>query len=206
MKVREQLKKAGLSIFRPWDLMRLFKVSEVAAIFFVYRNTKKGFLIRLKKSRSGSLYAFSDNFPNHYVVANSLYEPSYLSFDTAMSFHGIIPETIYTLTSATTKTTRHFEVEGVGYSYFRIQRRLFTGYTPIKYNATMILMADPEKAVADYLYFVDLKKRELNDERMNLKHLNRKKMTGYMDLFGRPRMSCLLRELYADTRKNSGIK
>lgn len=201
MKVGQQFKKTGILIFRPWDLMRFFKVSEASANFFVYRNTNKGFLIRLKKSRNGSLYSFSDNLPNQYLVANCLYEPSYISFDTAMSFHGIIPETIYTLTSATTKTTRSFEIEGVNYKYFRIKRCLFTGYKPIRYKNTTILMADPEKAIVDYLYFINLKKRDMTYERINLKNLNRKKAIAYANLFGRSGVLNLLEELYAGTRK-----
>ena len=36
-----------------------------------------------------------------YLFAESIYSPSYLSFDFALSFHGLIPETVYSYTSAT---------------------------------------------------------------------------------------------------------
>lgn len=205
IKVGRQFKRTGILIFRPRDLMRFFNVSESAANFFVYRNTNKGFLIRLKKSRNGSLYSFSDNLPSQYLIANCLYEPSYISFDMAMSFHGIIPETVYAITSATTKTTRSFEIEGMNYKYFRIKRSLFTGYKPIKYKNTTILMADPEKAVADYLYFIDLKKRDMSYERINLKNLERKKLTAYVNFFRRPGMLILLGKLYANAGKRPGF-
>lgn len=205
IEIRKKLREKGLLIFRPWDIMQLFGVSKSAVGFIVYRNAKKGLLVRLKKSQAGSLYALADHLPNQYSIANRLYEPSYISFDTALSFHGIIPETIYSITSATAKATREFEVEGIRYKYFRIKKQVYTGYIPIKYKDTTILMAEPEKALADYLYFVDLKKRTLSYERIDLRRIKRTKLNRYIKLFERPGIFELLGKIYADFRKPTRI-
>ena len=36
-----------------------------------------------------------------YLLAGSIYGPSYISFEYALSFYGLIPEAVYTVTSAT---------------------------------------------------------------------------------------------------------
>ena len=187
------------------DLVRLFGVSKAAASFFVHRNTRKGLLVRLKKSRKGSLYALADNMPDQYVIANRLYEPSYISLDTALSHYGLIPESIYGITSVVPKTTRTFKVQGVAYYYFRVKKEVYTGYQPIKYGSTVILMAEPEKALADYLYFVDLKKRGLHYERLDLKKVNRTKLMNFVKLYKKKGMLKLVEKIYAEYRKPKRI-
>lgn len=203
--VQKKLKEKGLLIFRLWDLVRLFGVSKAAVESFVYRNVKRGLLLRLKKSPEGGLYVVMDNLPNQYLIANRIYEPSYISFDTALSFHGIIPESIYSITSATTKATREFEIMKIVYNYLLIKKEVYTGYRPIRYRNSVILMADAEKALADYLYFVDLKKRGLHYERIDLKKIKRNKLIKYIKLFERPRMLELMEQIYADFRKPKRI-
>lgn len=198
--VRAKIKERKLLIFTPYDLVRLFRVSPIAANFFVFRNARKGLLTRLKKSQKGSLYCLADNLPNQYLIANRIYEPSYISFDTAMSFYGIIPETIYTITSATTKATREFKANNIRFTYYRIKKPVYTGYRPIKYLNETVLIAEPEKALADYFYFIALKKRQLNYERLNLKNIRKNKLVKFARLFNRPRVLKLINQLYADTR------
>jgi len=203
--VRKKIREKNLPIFTAFDIVRIFKVSPVAARFFVFRNTRKGFLIRLKKSQKGSLYCFAGDIPNQYVIANRIYEPSYISFDSALSFYGIIPESVYTITSATTKATREFKINNINFAYFKIKKIGYTGYTMKKYLNEMIFIAEPEKALADYLYFVDLKKLQLSYERLNLRGLKKRKLVAFVKLFNRPRMLESVEEIYAEFRKSPRI-
>lgn len=201
IEIQKKLLESGLKIFSKLEFMRLIDASQVSSQKLLERYTQKGVFVRLK----GGVYALKMNFPSGYLIANRLYQPSYISFDTALSYHGIIPETIYSSTSATTKITREFGVAGVAYDYHRIKKEVYTGYKPIKYHDTVILIAEPEKALADYLYFVDIKKREMHYERMDLRKINRKKLIKYIKLFGRPRMLDLMDKIYAESRKSQRI-
>lgn len=198
---RNRVTEKGLTVFSPYDVERLFKVSSIAVNFFVFRNTKKGLLVRLKKSQKGSLYCLADKQPSQYLMANRIYEPSYISFDTALSFYGIIPETIYTITSATTKATREFKISNNHFRYHKIKKSAYTGYRPMKYLNETILMAEPEKALVDYLYFVSLKKRQLSYERLNMKNIKKNKLMRMVKLFNRPGILNLIKQIYADFRK-----
>jgi len=199
--LQDILKEKGLIIFSTRDLRLLLGISRPAAYRLLWRYEKKGHVIKLRRG----LYALKNNFPPSYLVANKLYKPSYISFDTALSFNGIIPETIYSVTSATTRLTREFASAGIAYNYHRIKKDAYTGYKPIKYLGVTILMAEPEKALADYLYFVELKKRGLHYERLNLKIIDKAKLISYLKLFNRPKMLDLMDKIYADFRKPKRI-
>lgn len=196
-KVIRRLKEKKMILFTPLEFKRVFGVSNWACQWFIKTHTKEGDFLKL---RSG-LYMLADYPANHYLIANRLYGPSYISFDTALSFYGVIPETIYAITSANTRGTREFKVGDVSFFYHKLKKGVYTDYKPIKYLDTTILIAEPEKALADYLYFVALKKRGLHYERLDLKKIKKAKLLDYVKLFKRPKMIKLVKKIYAEFRK-----
>ncbi len=144
-----KLKGKRLLLFTNADVQRVFGVSKIAAIFLLHRYAKKGLISRLKRG----MYAFPDMPPPDSYIANKLYEPSYVSLESALSYHQVIPETVYEITSVTTKATRRFSVLGKVYSYRRVKRTVFTGYAVQKQKRFGFIIADPEKAFVDSLYF-----------------------------------------------------
>jgi len=199
--LQKELKKRGLKIFSTREFRLLMGVSQAAAYRLLWRYEKQQILVKLRRG----LYGLKDDLPSSFLIANRLYQPSYISFDTALSYHHVIPETIYSVVSATTKATREFRASGVIYKYHCIKKTAYTGYKPVKYMGMVILMAEQEKALADYLYFVDLKKRALSYERIDVKRIKRGKLLKYVKLFRRPRMLELIGKVYADARKYQRI-
>lgn len=195
-KVVTKLREKKMVLFTPLEFKRVFGVSDWACHWFIKTYTKKGVFIKLRRG----LYTLADFPANQYLIANRLYEPSYISFDTALSFYGIIPETIYVITSATPKITREFKVENVRYVYHKLKKSVYAGYRPIKYLDTTILIAEPEKAFADYLYFVALKRRSLQYERIDLKKINKANLVEHIKLFKRPKMNKLVKKIYAESK------
>lgn len=195
--VQEKLIKNKLNLFTLIEFRRLFNTTETAAKKFTERYVKKGFFVRLKKS----IFIIKTIPPSSYLIANKLYESSYVSFDAALSFYGIISETIYAITSATPKATREFKANNSLFTYQKIKREAYTGYRLIKYLGETIFMAEPEKALADYLYFIDLGKRKLEYERLDLSKIKKAKLLNYVKLFKRPQMQNLVKQIYADFRK-----
>ena len=127
-------------------------------------------------------------------MANKLYAPSYVSFEYALSYYNIIPEAVYAVTSATTKPTREFKSLGLSFMYHTLQREFFQGYHPEKIQNTLVLIADPEKSVIDYLYLQSLRKKSSLD-RFSLKGCSRSKLMRYARLFHKPKLVRLLKEL-----------
>lgn len=186
----QKLNSNGLNIFTPLDIMRLTGKSEVAVRFSLHRYAKKGVLIRLKKG----LYALRAKIPGEFEIANRLYIPSYVSLEYALSFYKLIPETLYTVTSITTKATREFTVSNIAYQYNKIKNELFFGYEPVRKDNVTVLIATPEKAFLDFMYFVSLKKKPMN-ERINIKLLDRHKVFSYAEKFKRDGVIKLIRGL-----------
>jgi predicted transcriptional regulator of viral defense system len=118
----------------------------------LYRWTKKGLLIKLKQG----LFTFPEykNKPDYALhFANRIYKPSYISLHTALSFYGMIPESVVQITSVSPLKTASFINAFAQYSYRTIKSGLMFGYQskPMA-DDRILLMATPEKALLDLLY------------------------------------------------------
>ncbi|MBU2055896.1 MAG: type IV toxin-antitoxin system AbiEi family antitoxin domain-containing protein [Proteobacteria bacterium] len=154
---------------------------------------KKGHLIRLKNG----LYAFSRDKEKLQGegIAFLLYQPSYLSLETALAWYGFIPEIVYAYTSITAKTTRTFENACGRFIYRHVKSELFWGYVQMNTDHGPYLLAEPEKALLDYFYLnlsridneEDFENIRLNEEEME-KTLDKGKLIKYLDAFGVKKM------------------
>jgi predicted transcriptional regulator of viral defense system len=97
------------------------------------------------------------------ALANALYRPSYLSCEWALSFHGLIPESVPVFTSVTSRPPQRFHNDIGEFSYRNVKRELFFGYQPVQLSGRSVLVATPEKAILDYFH---LSRGEWTTERM----------------------------------------
>lgn len=100
------------------------------------------------------LYETDRNAPGQ-CLAGAIYGPSYLSFDYALSVYGLIPEAVYTYTSATfgKKKRKEYVNEFGRYSYRDIPSDAYPLEIVIKdEGGYSYLMATQEKALCDKLY------------------------------------------------------
>jgi len=173
-----EIKKKNIKLFTPFDVQSFLGRSKIAVRFLMHRLKKQGYIESIKRG----IFKLSDEAVPDLYIANKLYEPSYLSLEFALSYHGIIPEAVYEITSVTTKATRRFETLGKVYSYKKITRRAFTGYSIQKQNNLGFAIADPEKAFVDLTY-LRLRKRKQLLSRFDKKKLNPTKTLRYAKLF-----------------------
>lgn len=190
LQVEWAIRRRGLRLFSPLELQRLLGISAIAARFLVHRYAKRGVFLKLRNG----LYCLAEPPPSELAIANRLYEPSYLSFEFALSYYHMIPEAAYVMTSATSRPTRVLTAMGKTFEYHRLKRQAFTGYEPVKVGTETVLMATPEKALVDTLYFVYLKKKSFSD-RLDLRILHWKRAASYIRLFGHRSLQELLRGL-----------
>jgi len=174
----EKLQEIDLKIFTPKDLQVLFGVSQRAVAGFLNYNLKKGVFVRFRQG----LYGLKNVYVNDFYLANMVYSPSYVSLETALSFYNLIPETVYAVTSATTKPTREFEVLNRLFEYRKIKSEAYSGYQPQVIDGQTVFLATPEKAVADFLYFVFLGKKNFND-RLRLDQIKAEELRKNIKLF-----------------------
>ena len=114
------------------------------------RMVKKGDYIPIIKG----LYETDGTVPG-YVLAGSIYGPSYLSFEFALSYYGLIPEAVYVFTSATyeKRKQKRYETPFGVFTYRDVPSNVYSdGIRFEREDAYFYQIASPEKALCDKLY------------------------------------------------------
>lgn len=100
------------------------------------------------------LYETDKNVPGH-LLAGSIYGPSYISFEYALRFYGMIPEAVYTITSATfeKRKKKKYETAFGTFTYRDVPSAAFPlNIRLIQEGSYFYRIAEPEKALCDQLY------------------------------------------------------
>ena len=114
----------------------------------------KGVIVRVKKG----LYIFGSEYRerpySREILANLLYGPSCVSCEYALSYYGLIPERVETVTSVTSKRNKTFTTPVGVFSYHALpQASLSIGMQRVELaDGSAFLLAAPEKSLADKLY------------------------------------------------------
>jgi len=185
-KLKKTLDDLGITVFTPRIASEVLGTSIMPVRNMLERYKKLGIV----ESPKRGVYLFAEKHLDPFDIAHHLYTPSYLSFETAMSRYSIIPEVVYATISATTKPTREFVFNGVGYLYRTIKKSAYTGY--IREGDHFI--AEPEKALADYLYFVAIENYTLND-RLDLRNVKKDLALQYCKLFASKPLDNLVKRI-----------
>lgn len=158
------LREKGISLFTYDDVRKMFGVGANTAKSLLGRLKDKEIVEPLVKGK----YAFrlAKEPPEDFEIANFVYAPSYISLESALSYYGIVDQFSYQVTSVTPRKTKEFEVGVKTFAYARIKPKFFCDYK----REGGFLIAEPKKAVFDFLYFVYKGARSSNN--MGLLHLD----------------------------------
>ncbi len=116
----------------------------------ILRMKRRGEIIPLTRG----LYETDGNTPG-YCLAAAIFGPSYLSFDYALAHYGLIPEAVYTYTSASfgKKKSKEYENHFGRFSYRDVPTEAYPfGIVIREENGYVYPIASPEKALCDKLY------------------------------------------------------
>ena len=117
------------------------------------RWVKAGRLVKLGRGKYVLARPYRRVDPTLEAIANQLVYPSYVSFERALSWYGLIPEAVPRITSITTGRP-HIVENALGvFQYRHIQPRLFWGYEAVQIQRESCMLALPEKALLDLFYF-----------------------------------------------------
>jgi predicted transcriptional regulator of viral defense system len=149
---------------------------------------------RIEPLRRG-LYAIGERYRrvplSPLYVANALCTPSYLSGAWALSYYGLIPEKVTTYTSVTTRGTREYANRLGDFAYHSERPRTFWGYVETPIDGSKVLVAEPEKALLDFLH---LERGEWTRDRLetarvqNLDTIDEGRLQEYVARWGSPRL------------------
>lgn len=175
VKLLRVLRNLNKPYFTVADLEKILGLNRNSLYVLLNRLVKNGTLIRLKRD----VYQPAFQNLNLEKVANELYYPSYLSFESALSRYSILSQIPYVLTFATTKTTKKSKLAGKEVEYRQLKNDYFFGYA-LENN---IYIAEPEKAVLDQLYIASRGKAIIDANEWSLVNLNKTKFLKYAKKF-----------------------
>lgn len=140
----------------------------------VKRLTDNGILEKLEKNK----YILKSSKISELKLANLLYYPSYISFETALNIQSVISQFPYEITSATTKKSSVKKINNSIFSYVHLQKSLYWGYSKKDY-----LIAEPEKALLDLAYIACKGFKKINLEEYDLSIINKVKFKDYLNKY-----------------------
>ena len=117
----------------------------------VHALLNEGVLESVKKGLYIAGPAIKTAKPEPFLLANHILGPSYVSLDTALSYHGWIPERVYEVASMTTKASRKFTTPLGVFTYTHLSLPYYAfGIRQIQLaDEQYAMMATPEKALFD---------------------------------------------------------
>ena len=145
---------APFCYFTNQDVAALFPESENARYALVKRAIANGELIHIRRGMYCLAPKYQKKRVNLYALAQHIYGPSYISLESALSWHGWIPEAVYTLTSVSFGKSKEFKTPLGVFSYNRVPQEVF--YVGVERmtdeTGDVFFMASPLKALSDYVY------------------------------------------------------
>lgn len=118
--------------------------------------TKLGWLIRFKRG----LYAvvtdigsLSTNDISVFTICRALNNDSYISFESALQYHGMFDQMLSRVGAVTFKRARMYKIKDIQIRFFKIKKRLYFGFTEERSDIGLVNIACREKALLDILYF-----------------------------------------------------
>jgi predicted transcriptional regulator of viral defense system len=164
-----------------WSVTDLQKIlgykNRQTLLVVLHRLVGRGVLARIRRG----IYRVSINILDRAILANVLYTPSYLSFESALSRYGILSQIPYSITMATIRRSKKVILDGTAVEYRQLRKDLFFGYHLEK----GLDIAEPEKAFLDALYLMKRGKLSLSLEELDFSRLSPEKLGAYGSQFPR---------------------
>jgi len=181
-----------LKIVEPFTVFSLVDIRQADPAFHRRRLNEwqdKGYIKKVIKG----YYISSDTILDEKVlfeIANRIYAPSYVSFEMALAYYGLIPESVYGVTSASTRKTSRFKTSIGTFIYRAVRPRLYFGFELVKNKEKLFKIASPEKALLDLFYIktglsnvASFETLRVNRE-VFFKLISRDKIKHYLDAYG----------------------
>ena len=112
-----------------------------------------GKVIRLRRGLYMLAPPYRKITPHPFLVANQLRRPSYVSLQSALAYHGMIPEQVFSVTSVTTSRPERVNSGTSSFVFKHIKVPLFEGYRSVEVAAGQrAFVASPEKSLLDLVY------------------------------------------------------
>lgn len=171
--ITKRIYDSGLHFFTISTLKDIAGARKESTMFsLIKRLLANGILLKIEKNK----YLLKGTKIQDFTLANLLYQPSYISFETALNFYSILSQFPYEITSATQKKTLTKVINNKTFVYVHLKKDLFWGYE----KKEQFLIAIPEKALLDQLYLSSKGLRGLSLDEYDFSLINRSRFKEYL--------------------------
>ena len=169
-----------LSFFTIKTLKDILEVRKESSLFpMIKRLLQVGLLVKIERDK----YLLKGAKVHDFALANFIYRPSYISFESALNFYGILSQFPYEVTSVTSKKTVKKTFESKVFVYNHIKMDLFWGYK----KQDNFLIAFPEKALLDQLYLTAKGYKNISLDEYDLSRISTLRLKKYLRKYSRTR-------------------
>lgn len=162
-----ELKNLGKKVYTVSDLAKILAVKDKSLRTVIFRLTKRRVLNRV----ANGLYSVFGDVIDPEEIACQFYYPSYLSLKTALNRSGIINQIPQAIQCVSLRKSYKTKIAGIVVNYHQIKKDLFFGY----YQKEEMLIAYPEKALLDLLYFSSLGREYFSPREIDLSKINKRR-------------------------------
>jgi hypothetical protein len=155
------------------------------------RWTATGKLIQLRRGLYAVAPPFSHAAPDPFLLASLLRKPSYVSLQSALQYHGVIPESVPSVTSVTTGRPGTFRTAFGTFHYRHILPGLFWGYQDVeRSDGDRACVAFTEKALLDLYHLTPGPVRSpfIRELRLAPEHVDSRRLEELAVRTARPRL------------------
>jgi len=170
--ITKQLYKSKNNFFTLQQLKGVLNIKEPSLYKIIQKLLTANILTKIEKDK----YFLTDSQISDFALANYLYQPSYISLESALNFYGVLSQFPYEITSVTTKKSKEKVFQGKLFTYRKLKKDLYFGYQKIE----DYLIAYPEKALLDQLYLYSKGLKSINLDEYNLKLLKVSRIREYL--------------------------
>ena len=210
MKWRELLSSLGHEPVFSASLLQTGDVGRKELSVQLSRWVRSGRLVQLRRGVYMIARPYRKIEPHPFLVANSLRRNSYVSLQSALAFHGLIPEYVPVCTSVSTGRSEQRETALGTFSYRRIKADYLFGFGQQEVAPNQLaFVAVAEKALLDLVYVTPGADTDSYLRELRLQHIETidgELLEELADRMGKPKLRSaarLIRQLLDDEEMNS---
>jgi predicted transcriptional regulator of viral defense system len=174
------------------------------------RWVKDGRVIKIHKGLYTIAQPYRKITPAAFSIANALKSPSYISLQSALAWHGLIPEFVPAVTGVTTARPQTLSTPVGRFEFRHIQTDLFWGFQKIELpDKQDAFVATPEKALLDLVHLTAGGDRPefLEELRLqNLDKLNKEVLRQYVEKSDSPKLKRAVSNIESILNQGEGVE
>jgi len=178
--ITKKVYDSGFSFFTLKTLRDILEINRESTLFSIVKKLMKaGVLLKIEKDK----YLLKGREAGDFALADFIYQPSYVSFESALNFYGILSQFPYEISSATARKSVKKVFQDKIFVYTHIKKELFWGYEK-KEN---FLIALPEKALLDQVYLMSKGYKSISLDEYDLSRIKVSRLKEYLSKYPKTR-------------------